>query len=186
MRIAPIFLIVGGAAGLIGGATHGDLPQDSGSAAIQFVADHPAYAMVHLISILGAVLWALGLTRWRVHQSTAVSQWLAGAAGHVALIGAAVLAVQFSLDGIGMEALAALWSEPNASKGVLEAIAEIAPEVLVGTARTWVVLLYGLPPILAGSSLILTTHATIGWSGLVLGVILLRDAPAGVRRSLTQ
>jgi hypothetical protein len=173
MRIGPIFLIVGGAAGLIGGATHGDLPEDSGAAALQFVADHPAYAMVHLISILGAVLWALGLTGWRVNRSMEASQWLARAAGHVALIGAAVLAVQFSLDGIGMEALAALWSEPRASKGVFEAIAQIAPEALVGTALTWVVLLYGLTPILAGSSLILANHSTVGWSGLVIGAFSL-------------
>jgi hypothetical protein len=140
-RIGPILLILAGAAALIGGATHGDLPEHSGARALQFVADHPAYALVHLISILGAVLWALGLTGWRVDGSTDTSRWLAAAAGRVALIGAAVLAVQFSLDGIGMEALVALWSEPGSSTEVFEAVAEIAPEALIGTALTWVVLL---------------------------------------------
>jgi hypothetical protein len=173
VRIRSILLIVGGVAGLIGGATHGDLPEDSGAAALQFVTDHPAYALVHLVSILGAVLWALGLAGGPAYPSTHTGDWLARAAGHVALIGAAVLAVQFSLDGIGMEAMAALWSEPDAPKGVFEAIAEIAPEALVGTALTWVVLLYGLTPILAGSSLILATRSTIGWTGLLLGTFSL-------------
>ena len=171
VRIRPIFLIVGGAAGLIGGATHGDLPEGSGAAALQFVADHPGYALVHLVSILGAVLWTLGLSGWRAKLGA--SQWLAGAAGRVALIGAAVLAVQFSLDGIGMEALAALWSAPGSSRGVFEAIAAIAPEALVGTALVWVMLLYGLTPILAGSSLILEHQVILGWSGLVLGTFSL-------------
>ncbi|MEU8245138.1 hypothetical protein [Nonomuraea sp. NPDC048916] len=83
------------------------------------------------------------------------------------------MAVQFSLDGIGMEALAALWSEPGSTKDVFEAIAEIAPEALIGTALTWVALLYGITPILAGSSLVLAGRAPLGWSGLLLGVFSL-------------
>lgn len=52
---------------------------------------------------------------------------------------------------------------------MFEAIAEIGADVLVGTALMWVVLLYGLAPLLAGSSLILAAHSILGWSGVVLG-----------------
>jgi hypothetical protein len=168
-QVGPVFLIVGGAAGLIGGATHGDLPEDSGAAALQFVADHPAYALVHIVSILGAVLWSIGLAGRCVDRATPTGRWPAAAAGHAALAGAAVMAVQFSIDGIGMTALAALWSEPGASRETFEAIAEIAPAALVGTALTWVVILYGLAPILAGSSLVLTARPVLGWTAVALG-----------------
>jgi hypothetical protein len=172
-RIAPLFLIAGGAAGLVAGASHGDLPEGSGSAALQFVDTHPAYALVHLVSILGAVLWAVGLAGWGMDRSSPASRWLAEAAGRVALIGASVMAVQFSLDGTGLEALAALWAEPGGANGVYETTTQIGAEVMVGTALTWVVLLYGLVPLLAGSSLILTARHTLGWTGVVLGAFSL-------------
>jgi hypothetical protein len=124
---------------------------------------------VHVVSILGALSWAIGLTGWRPGNSTATGTWLASAAGRVALVGVAVLAVQFSLDGIGMEALVALWSRPDSPTGVFEAIAAIAPEALVGTALIWLVLLYGLTPILAGSSIVLGRRPILGWTGIALG-----------------
>jgi hypothetical protein len=73
---------------------------------LRFVADRPSYALVHFGSIIGVVLWTVGLrsssalfddTRARL-----VAQW----ASTVATIGAGVLAVQFSLDGFGLPAMA--------------------------------------------------------------------------------
>lgn len=50
---ADRLIVIGATLALVGGATHGDLPEGSGAAALQFVADHPAYALVHFVSILG-------------------------------------------------------------------------------------------------------------------------------------
>jgi|GEM_PF-5665643 len=169
-RASSALLISGGIAALVGGATHGDLPEGSGALALQFVADHPAYALVHFVSIFGGVLWAVGLASCHVLRASVFARWLTRAGGHVALIGAAVLAVQFSLDGVGVEALAARWSTPGADQGMLETVASLAPDVLIGVALTWVMLLYGLAPLLAGWALLVDRHAILGWAGVTLGV----------------
>lgn len=70
-------MVAGGALALIGGATHGDLPEGSGDAALRFLADHPAYALVHFVSILGAVLWVLGMNGWQATRTKATARWLA-------------------------------------------------------------------------------------------------------------
>jgi hypothetical protein len=168
-RASSAFLIAGGVAALVGGATHGDLPEDSGAAALRFLTDHPAYALVHFVSILGGVLWALGLAGADGVRSSSLARWLMRSSGRTGLVGAGVLAVQFSLDGVGSEALAALWSEPGADRAMLETVAEMAPEVLIGVALTWVMLLYGLAPLLAGCALVADGDELLGWSGVVLG-----------------
>lgn len=162
-------MVGGGVLALIGGATHGDLPEGSGDAALRFLADHPAYALVHFVSIFGAVLWVLGLNGWYATRTKASARWLARAGGHASLIGAGVLAVQFSLDGSGAQTLAALWTDSGASDAGLETVAELAPELLVGVALTWVMLLYGLPLILVGVSLLIDKRRVLGWSGLLIG-----------------
>jgi hypothetical protein len=168
-RLSSIFMVAGGALALIGGATHGDLPDSSGDAALRFLADHPAYALVHFLSIFGAVLWVLGINGWQATRRKATARWLARAGGHTALIGAAVLAVQFSLDGSGAQTLTAMWTESGASETGLETIAELAPGLLVGVALTWVMLLYGLPLILVGTSLLIDQRRVLGWAGLLIG-----------------
>lgn len=164
---AARLIVVGAALGLVGGATHGDLPEGSGAAALQFVADHPAYALVHFVSILGAILWATGLAE----LARTDDYWAGRAAGRIALVGAAVLAVQFSLDGVGLEAMARHWASPGADTALFERMAEIAPDILVGTAFTWVMILYGLPPVLVGWSLITTGRHVLGWIGIVVGTL---------------
>jgi hypothetical protein len=168
-RISSIFMVAGGVLTLIGGATHGDLPEGSGEAALMFLADHPAYALVHFVSIFGAVLWALGLNGWHPTRRKGTARWLARAGGHTALIGAAVLAVQFSLDGAGAQSLASLWLEPEASVAQIERIAEMAPELLVGVALTWVMFLYGLPLMLVGASFLIDQQRLLGWIGMLIG-----------------
>lgn len=168
-------LIVSGAAlALVGGATHGDLPEGSGASALQFVADHPAYALVHFVSILGAAGWVAGVTLRARDQG----HWAATGGAVAATIGAAVLAVQFSLDGVGLEALARLWSTSPADRAMVETIAEVAPDVFIGLALTWVMVLYGLAPALLGWALLGQGRRTLGLTGTVLGVFTLAGALA--------
>lgn len=97
-------LIIGGARSRWRWAVHRDLPEGSGEAALRFVADHPSYALIHFGSIIGAVLWTMGLRRYPAVLDDVRARLVAQWASTVATIGAGVLAVQFSLDGYGLPA----------------------------------------------------------------------------------
>jgi len=167
-------LIIGGAAlALAMGAAHGDLPEGSGAAALRFVADRPSYALVHFGSIIGVVLWTVGLrsssalfddTRARL-----VAQW----ASTVATIGAGVLAVQFSLDGFGLPAMADRFAAADlAARATLADVAEVTADAMVGLALMWVIMLYGLAVSLLAAATLLdaSVHRWLGFAGLAVGV----------------
>lgn len=144
-RMTTTLVATGATLVLAAGAAHGDLPESSGEAALRFVASHPAYALVHFVSILGGVLWAVGLRGYPQSlddpRARVVASWASGSA----LVGASVLAVQFSLDGFGLPAVADRFAGADpATQAMLGDVAEITADALVGLALLWVILLYGV------------------------------------------
>lgn len=157
---------------LAAGAAHGDLPESSGGAALRFVASHATYALVHVVSILGGVLWAVGLRGYPQllvdPRARVVASWASGSA----LVGASVLAVQFSLDGFGLPALADRYAGAvPATQAMLGDVAEITADALVGLALLWVILLYGVTIcLLAAADLLASSGARwIAVAGLAVG-----------------
>lgn len=53
-----------------------------------------------------------------------------------------------------------------------EAVATLAPDLMIGVALTWVLLLYGLPPALYGWSLVARGDQVLGCLGIALGVLV--------------
>lgn len=104
--------------------------------------------------------------------------WAATGGAVAAAIRAAVLAVQFSLDDVGLVALARLGSTAPADQAMVETIAEVAPDVLVGMALTWVMMLYGRAPALLGWSMLRQGRRALGLTGTILGVSALTGALA--------
>lgn len=166
-------LIIGGAAlALVMGAAHGDLPEGSGEAALRFVADHRAYGLVHFGSIIGAVVWVLGLRGYPPLLDDMWARLVAQWASTVATVGAGVLAVQFSLDGFGLPAIAVRFNAADAAtQETLADVAEITADATVGLALMWVIVLYGLAiALLAGSTLLDPSgNRWVGATGLAMG-----------------
>lgn len=164
---------VGAVLSLAAGATHGDLPEGSGEVALRFVASHKAYALVHLVSIFGGFLSALGLQG--LHEllgdprAHSVARWASASA----LIGAGVLAVQFSLDGFGLTVLADRFVDADsATQAMLGDVSELAADLMIGLALMWVILLYGITLCLVATTELLepTGGRAVGVVGLILGV----------------
>ena len=154
------------------GAAHGDLPEGSGEAALRFVAGRRIYAAVHFGSIVGAVLWVLGLRGYPqlLHDARPrlVAQWASAAA----TVGAGVLAVQFSLDGFGLPAIAGHFTaaDPVVRETLAQAV-EITTDALIGLALMWVILLYGVAIVLLAASSLLdpSQDRWVGAVGMVVG-----------------
>ena len=157
---------------LAAGAAHGDLPERSGEAALRFVASHDAYALVHVVSILGGMLWAVGLRGYpRLlddPRARVVARWASGSA----LVGASVLAVQFSLDGFGLPAVADRFAGADpVTQAMLGDVTEITADALVGLALLWVIVLYGVTICLLAAADLLASNGApwIAVAGLAVG-----------------
>ena len=91
------------------------------------------------------MLWAVALRGYPQllddPRARLIARWASGSA----LVGASVLAVQFSLDGFGLSAVADRFAGADpATQAMLGDVAEVTADALVGLALLWVILLYGV------------------------------------------
>src|SRR5579884_618933 len=110
-------LRLGGACAIIGSLlvfgfrlAHGDPPAAEPEANLRFIADHPAYAAVHLGTILGVLAWVAGFIALSDTLTHGFEARLLGRWGTASvLVGAAVFIVDFSIDGVAGQDLATAW-----------------------------------------------------------------------------
>jgi hypothetical protein len=133
-------------------APHGDLPTDvSTEAALRFVADHSAWLVVHLLTIVAALIW-LGAFTALAHT---LSPGVAGAIGRmlapVAAVGATFVIFDYGIDGYALGVLATEWDAASGAQQVeLVQRADTAIWLLNGTFRSEIFIFYGLTVLLAG------------------------------------
>jgi hypothetical protein len=159
---------------------HGDAPAYDAEAQLRYVADHWGYAVVHLGTVLGVLVWAAGVVAL-VGTLTDPSARLLGRVGAAAvLVGAAVFAVDFTVDGVAGQDLARAWAAaPPLVQAELVLAARTALTMLRGTSLVAIVVLWGLPLMLLGRALALEGYpAWLGWSGAVIGALTLLGATA--------
>jgi hypothetical protein len=124
-RIGAAALTIGSVAVGVFGMAHGVLPEGSGRAVLAYVADHPHYAGVHFGSIVGVMLWTMGVSVLPNVLGRPVASVLAQLAVVCAVVGAAVFVIQFSIDGFGQHAMAGRWADaPPVEQESLERIVE--------------------------------------------------------------
>lgn len=147
-RVAAGLVIAGSVMVLVFRSLHGDLPAADTPAALAFVSEHPFYAGIHVGSVLGALLWVGGLTELIAARRRGGSG-LDRAAISIMLVGAAIFALEHSVDGIAGQDLAARWTGADpAGRTSLEIVAETAFAVLRGPSLMGVLSLWGLPVLL--------------------------------------
>jgi hypothetical protein len=139
---------------------HGDLPAADAPAALAFITRHPFYAGIHIGTILGVLAWAGGIVAF----SAPLRSGLAGVLGRLAtasvLVGAAVFIVDFSIDGVAGQDLAAAWeTAAPAQRPELELAARTAFTILRGTSLTSILILWGVPLLLLGRAMLLDGYA---------------------------
>jgi hypothetical protein len=96
-------------------------------------------------------------------------------------VGAAVFIVDFSIDGVAGQDLAAAWeTAAPAQRPELELAARTAFTILRGTSLTSILILWGVPLLLLlGRAMLLDGYARwLGWTGLTVGAVIILAALA--------
>ena len=110
LRAGALCALAGTAANLVATAGHGDLPEAGTAAELSFVAERAWWSHVHLLSILGVLLWLAGL----VALARSLRGTPAVGLGHIALssalVGTGVHVVFFSIDGYALKRTADAWA----------------------------------------------------------------------------
>jgi hypothetical protein len=175
LKIGAGLLIVGSVVVFVARIAHGDLPTDTGAAALGYVAAHPEYPLVHLGDWLGVLVWTLGL----IALSGSFRQPFAEVTGRLAaasvLIGAAVHIAEFSIDGYALPTLAGPWaSAAPADRAALETGARLVLVAIGGPSTSALAILWGTTLPLYGLAIRAEGYPSLlGWSGVAVGGAIL-------------
>jgi hypothetical protein len=178
LRSGAIGVIVGSLGVFAFRLAHGDAPAANPEAHLRFVAAHPAYAGVHLATILAVLVWTGGIIALAGTLSPPRAQLLGRWGTACVLIGAAIFSIDFTIDGVAGQDLATAWAAATpAAHADLVRAAHTALTMLRGPSLVAIVLLWGLPLLLFGSAVLLEGYpAWLGWSGLAVGAVTILAA----------
>ena len=181
MRLGGVCAIVGSLAVFGFRLAHGDPPAAEPEATLRFIAGHPAYAAVHLGTILGVLAWVAGFIALADTLTHSFEARLLGRWGTASvLVGAALFIVDFSIDGVAGQDLARAWlAAPAEARADLVLAAHTASTMLRGTSLTSIVILWGVPLLLFGRAVLLEGYPTwLGWTGFATGAVTVLGATA--------
>lgn len=172
-------LRLGGVLGVLGGMgffaillVHGDLPDQTTELALEHIAGRPEWAAMKLLLIVFSFLW-LGTFL------TLAETWKEGIprlVGRMALVclilGAAIMAVQYSITGYGLKNTADAWaaaSGPEAEAALHQGSALLA--ATGGMFSSFIAWLFGLPFVLMGYALLRSREypSWLAWWAMVAG-----------------
>ena len=174
LRIGAVCVVVGSVIVLACRRAHGDLPTDTGEAALSYVASYPIYALVHLGDVLGVLVWAGGL----VALSGALTHRVASAVGRLGavsvLVGAAVHIAEFSVDGYALPTLAETWALASPSERPdLEFGARLVLVAIGGPSTIALIMLWGSTLVLYGLAVKKEGYSSwLGWTGVITGAVI--------------
>jgi hypothetical protein len=152
---------------------HGDFPSDvSIEAALNFIVAKPNWFALHLGMELADLMWiggfvALGATLW-----TGRARWVAPWLVACVLLGGAFSLLDYAIDGYAFGSLANDWAvAAGQRKAELLTMVETGLRLIYGTARTEIIIFYGLTFCLAGLGLAFDGRfpPVFGWIGAAVG-----------------
>lgn len=163
-RAGAVCALLGGVGYLALSVAHGNLPSTSGPPALRFVADRPGWPAVYLGLLACVLLWPVAFAALAgsiVREPARLLGWLAVAG---ALVGAAVFAVDAALNGLALKTVADDWAAAP-SAGLLQ-LGEAMVRLAYATFSTYLMLLLGLPFVLAGLAMA-ASRSYPAWLGLL-------------------
>jgi hypothetical protein len=174
LRIGAACVVVGSILILVFRTAHGDLPTETGEAALSYVAARPIYPLIHLGDVLGFLVFAGGLVALSGSLTHRVA-WAIGRLGVASvLVGAAVHIVDFSIDGFGVPMLANAWAVASPSeRPSLELGARVVLAVIGGPSVIALTFVWGSTLALYGLAVKKEDYSSwLGWTGVILGAAI--------------
>lgn len=173
LRLGAAGAVLGTLANVVATAGHGDLPEAGTATELAFVAERASWSHVHLLSIVGVLLW--------IGAFAALARSLRGtpgaALGRLALssayVGAGVHVVFFSIDGFALKRTADAWAAAaGAEQAELLQAGSLVLLLQNSQFVSAVAFLLGLPFLLLGAAVVRsrTYPAWLGWVAGLAGV----------------
>lgn len=151
LKVSGACAVVGGAGFLAVGVAHGDLPDEDVAAALRYVADHSHWYATHLVGIVCVLLW-VGAFVGLAHSLRGTAAFAWGRLATVGMgIGAAIFAVDYTIDGYAFKRLADQWASVSGVEAERKLqVADAVFAVLYGTVTASATWTLGLPFLLIG------------------------------------
>jgi hypothetical protein len=175
LKIGAGCAVVGTAGYIVAFVLHGDLPDETTESVLQFIAPRP-WAFHHLAIIACLLLWLAALTGLAT-SLTGGTAWVLGRLGQAsALLGTTVLLWHYNIDGPALEEVADAWAASSGAEQATEL--ERGTVLLLATSGMfplYVALLLGLPFVLFGMAVVLSTTypSWLGWVAVAAGALAL-------------
>src|SRR5262245_57767146 len=109
LKIAGAFALVGGLGYFVTLLLHGDLPDATTEIALNHIAARPEWPFLKLALVTWIMLWVGAFTGLTSSCRGGASALLARTATHALLIGAAIVAVEYSILGYEVKRIANAW-----------------------------------------------------------------------------
>ncbi|TDD41553.1 hypothetical protein [Saccharopolyspora elongata] len=173
LRFGAVCAVVGTVGYLVAFLLHGNLPDETTESLLTYIARRP-WALHHMAIVFCFLLWIVALTG--LAQSLKRSgAWVLGRLGlGCAMLGMGVLLWHYNIDGPALEQVADAWA---ASSGAEQAVHLERGTVLTMATNAmfplYVTLLLGLPFILFGIAIVLSTNypSWLGWIAAAAGAV---------------
>ena len=176
LRIGAVGAILGAVVSVAAGTGFDNITNELGTQAVlHYISSRPAWywPTVQLGFILGALLW-VGALAALAGSLTHGAGWALGRWGAaIVIVGATIHAVDSSINGFGLTALAHAWAAaPVSEQSSLLLAGSVLLWILGGTWASVLVLFHGVPFVLFGLAVVLDRSypAWLGWLGVVGGL----------------
>jgi hypothetical protein len=186
-RLGAVAAVAGTLPQVVAGSSQAAL-LGTGEVTLAALADLPdwTWPLVYLGFVVGALLWVVALVALAQEMAGGTAWALGRLAAATAIVGAALHAVDGTLNAVGLAGLARAWATaPDAERAVLEQNGDLLLRLLDATWAGVIALFHGAPFVLAGLAVALSPRypAWLGWVGfasgvgsVVVGVAILFDA----------
>jgi hypothetical protein len=175
LRIGAICAITGPLVLTASFAPHGDLPTNESAligeaVALQYVAAHPTWLILHTATIVAGLLWIGAFTALAGTLAPGPAAALGRLLVASATVGGVFVVFDYGVDGYALKILADEWAAASGpERAQLQLMAETALWLLNGTFRSEIAVFYGLTVLVAGLAVTLDDHYPT-WFGTIAAV----------------
>lgn len=172
LKLGGTLAVVGGLGYLVTLLLHGDLPDQTTEIALEHIAGRPEWRALKLALIASALCWIGAFTALVRSLPRGLSTLLGRWAVSVAIVGVAIVVVEYAIIGHALKDVADAWRAAPA--GDAEAhlrMADVMLAITGGLFHSFVAWMLGLPYVLLGAAVVLGRGYPrwLGWVAVVAG-----------------
>jgi hypothetical protein len=168
-KVGAVLAIVGGLGYFVGLLLHGDLPDQTTEIALSHIAARPEWTVLKLSLTASVVCWIGAFVALASILRGGLSGLLSNWASSIAVVGLALVTVEYSIIGHALKNVADDWAMSPTDEHVQ--MAAMMLSISGGLFHSFVAWMFGLPFVLAGAAIVSGDRfpSWFGWSAILPG-----------------